>query len=48
MLMTGENLYFYVNTTISRFMLHFSGAAAALMGFLLFDDVESSRRGRRE
>ena len=31
---TGNNLYFYVNTTISRFMLHFSGAAVLLMAFL--------------
>ncbi len=40
MAMTGENLYFYVNTTISRFMLHFSGIALLLSGYLLYDDVK--------
>lgn len=36
MMTTGNNLFFYVNTTISRFMLHFTGitlfAAAVLCG----------------
>jgi 4-amino-4-deoxy-L-arabinose transferase-like glycosyltransferase len=36
---TGENLFFYVNTTISRFMLHFSGAAAILMSVLVYGDI---------
>ena len=40
MSMTGENLYFYINTTISRFMMHFSGVAAILMGYLLYDEVQ--------
>jgi len=38
---TGENLYFYVNTTISRFMLHFSGAAVLLMAFLLREEMRA-------
>lgn len=36
---TGNNLYFYVNTTISRFMLHFTGAALLLMALLVKEDV---------
>jgi 4-amino-4-deoxy-L-arabinose transferase-like glycosyltransferase len=36
---TGNNLYFYVNTTISRFMLHFSGIGLFLLGCLVYDDV---------
>ena len=49
MLTTGENLYFYVNTTISRFMLHFCGIAMLLTAFLLWDEVRgigSFRVGR--
>jgi 4-amino-4-deoxy-L-arabinose transferase-like glycosyltransferase len=42
MFMTGENLYFYVNTTISRFMLHFTGVAAVLGGYLLYEEVEKT------
>ena len=38
---TGQNLFFYVNTTISRFMLHFSGIALVLIVFLMHDDVEN-------
>ena len=37
MLMTGGNLYFYVNTTISRFMIHFCGISLFMMGNLVFD-----------
>jgi 4-amino-4-deoxy-L-arabinose transferase-like glycosyltransferase len=37
MLMTGENLYFYVNTTISRFMIHFCGISLFMMGSLVFN-----------
>jgi hypothetical protein len=36
---TGNNLYFYVNTTISRFMLHFSGVALLLLAYLMRDEV---------
>ncbi|MGB3057861.1 MAG: hypothetical protein WBC16_06880, partial [Candidatus Omnitrophota bacterium] len=36
---TGNNLYFYVNTTISRFMLHFSGLALFLTASLIYGDV---------
>lgn len=39
MLTTGENLFFYVNTTISRFMLHFSGVCMVLLANLIKDDV---------
>ena len=46
MSMTGENLYFYINTTISRFMLHFSGVCAILMGYLLYDEVSKARGGK--
>ena len=38
---TGTNLYFYVNTTISRFMLHFSVPAVLLMAFLLREETRS-------
>jgi 4-amino-4-deoxy-L-arabinose transferase-like glycosyltransferase len=41
MLTTGNNLYFYVNTTISRFMLHFCGAALLLLAFLVRDDIRA-------
>jgi hypothetical protein len=39
---TGNNLYFYVNTTISRFMLHFSGIATLLLAFLVADDIRAT------
>ena len=39
MLTTGNNLYFYANTTISRFMLHFCGTALLLLAFLVKDDI---------
>ncbi|MFH1552513.1 MAG: glycosyltransferase family 39 protein [Candidatus Omnitrophota bacterium] len=35
---TGYNLYFYVNTTISRFMLHFCGIALVFLAYLFKDD----------
>jgi 4-amino-4-deoxy-L-arabinose transferase-like glycosyltransferase len=41
MMTTGNNLFFYVNTTISRFMLHFAGLVMALAAFLMWDDVRS-------
>lgn len=47
MCMTGENLYFYINTTISRFMLHFVGLSAILAGYLLYDDVKVKGRSQR-
>jgi 4-amino-4-deoxy-L-arabinose transferase-like glycosyltransferase len=47
MAMTGENLYFYVNTTISRFMLHFSGVCAVLIGYLLYDDIRLTEKEAR-
>ncbi|MFA6636035.1 MAG: glycosyltransferase family 39 protein [Candidatus Omnitrophota bacterium] len=46
MAMTGENLYFYVNTTISRFMMHFSAVAAVMTGYLLYDEVRKIRPER--
>jgi len=39
MLTTGNNLYFYVNTTLSRFMLHFTGICLFYMFYLLKDDL---------
>ena len=39
MLTTGYNLYFYVNTSISRFMLHFSGIFMFYMFYLLKEDL---------
>ncbi|MDP8298684.1 MAG: glycosyltransferase family 39 protein [Candidatus Tantalella remota] len=41
MMTTGNNLFFYVNTTISRFMLHFAGLAMTLAAFLMWDDVRA-------
>ncbi|MEA3489283.1 MAG: hypothetical protein U9R44_02940, partial [Candidatus Omnitrophota bacterium] len=41
MAITGGNLYFYVNTTIPRFMLHFCGTALLLLAFLMWDDVRA-------
>jgi len=38
-LMTGYDLYFFANTTISRFMLHFCGAAMFLAAYLVHDDI---------
>ncbi len=40
MVTTGENLFFYVNTTLSRFMLHFCGISLFLLAFLVYDDVK--------
>jgi hypothetical protein len=40
---TGENLFFYVNTTISRFMIHFAGVAAILMWALVYDDARETK-----
>ncbi|MGB2601815.1 MAG: glycosyltransferase family 39 protein [Candidatus Omnitrophota bacterium] len=37
MVMTGENLFFYVNTTISRFMIHFCGISLFMMASLVFN-----------
>lgn len=39
MVMTGENLYFYANTTLSRFMIHFAPLALFLMALICKDDV---------
>jgi len=46
MLTTGEDLFFYVNTTISRFMLHFCGVSALLAAFLLREEVGRIRSFR--
>ena len=48
MLTTGNNLYFYVNTTISRFMIHFAGLAALVIAFLTYDDVTDLKAFREE
>jgi len=39
MCITGGDLYFYVNTTISRFMLHFTGVSAFFLANLVWDEV---------
>ncbi len=39
MVTTGENLYFYANTTLSRFMIHFAPVALLLMAVISKDDV---------
>jgi histidinol-phosphate phosphatase family protein len=40
MAMTGANLYFYANTTISRFMLHFAGISMFYVAFLAYGDLK--------
>ncbi|MBD3379640.1 MAG: hypothetical protein GF408_04165 [Candidatus Omnitrophica bacterium] len=45
MLTTGNNLFFYVNTTISRFMLHFTGICIFYMAFMMKDTVEPLIKG---
>lgn len=43
MMTTGsDNIYFYANTTLSRFMLHFSGIAIFILAFLVKDDAEDA------
>lgn len=39
MALTGKDLYFHVNTTLSRFMIHFSGVALVYLALLLKDDL---------
>ncbi len=39
---TGNNLFFYVNTTISRFMLHFSGISLFILAYLVYYDVNET------
>ena len=43
MLTTGNNLFFYVNTTISRFMLHFTGITLLLAAFLCRDEYRETQ-----
>ncbi len=40
MMITGVDLYFCMNTTISRFMLHFCGIALFLMANLVYGDMK--------
>ncbi len=42
MLVSGYDLYFYVSTTMSRFMLHFSGSACVLAAMLLKEKETTS------
>ncbi|MDD3089270.1 MAG: glycosyltransferase family 39 protein [Candidatus Omnitrophica bacterium] len=43
MMITGnDNLYFYANTTISRFMIHFTGPAVFILALLAKDDIEEA------
>jgi hypothetical protein len=37
---TGANLYFYAHTTLSRFMIHFTGLAVLLTAALVYNDVK--------
>ncbi|MBD3296204.1 MAG: phospholipid carrier-dependent glycosyltransferase [Candidatus Omnitrophica bacterium] len=40
MVLTGKDLYFHVNTTMSRFMIHFSGTALVYLALLMRKDIE--------
>ncbi|MBU1656577.1 MAG: glycosyltransferase family 39 protein [Candidatus Omnitrophica bacterium] len=42
MITTGANIFFYVNTTISRFMLHFVGICMFYMMYLAWSDVKEA------
>ncbi|KJJ84462.1 membrane protein [Candidatus Omnitrophus magneticus] len=42
MFMTENNLFFYVNTTISRFMLHFTGLALIVLSFLIENETKKN------
>jgi len=39
MAITGGDLYFYINTTISRFMLHFTGICVFFAMYLVYDEL---------
>ncbi len=39
MVVKVHNLYFYINTTLSRFMIHFSGITLLLLAFLSAKDI---------
>ena len=39
MVITGKDLYFHVNTTLSRFMMHFVGVSLFYLAFLVSEDV---------
>ena len=41
---TGNNLFFYVNTTISRFMLHFTGICMMLMMLLCGKEILEDKK----
>jgi D-glycero-D-manno-heptose 1,7-bisphosphate phosphatase len=47
MALTGKNLYFHVNTTISRLMMHFSGVSLFFLAFLVKDDIAALLSGRK-
>ena len=40
MIYLGGNLYFHINTTLSRFMIHFSGAATFMIAYLFWEDLK--------
>ncbi|MDD5496548.1 MAG: glycosyltransferase family 39 protein, partial [Candidatus Omnitrophica bacterium] len=42
MVLTGKNIYFHVNTTMSRLMMHFSGLSLFFLAFLVKDDIENA------
>jgi len=36
----GSNLYFHINTTLSRFMIHFSGVVTFMMAYMFWEDLK--------
>jgi D-glycero-D-manno-heptose 1,7-bisphosphate phosphatase len=48
MVLTGKNIYFHVNTAISRLMMHFSGLSLFFLAFLVKDDIEEAFRPERK
>lgn len=43
-----DNLYFYAKTTMSRFMIHFTGIALFIIAFLVKDDMEEALSTRNQ
>lgn len=44
MVLTGKDIYFHVNTTMPRLMMHFSGLSLFFLAFLLRDDIRDAFR----
>jgi 4-amino-4-deoxy-L-arabinose transferase-like glycosyltransferase len=45
MLLTGKDLFFHVNTTLSRFMIHFTGIGLFLLSYLAYNDIKNIFEG---